>query len=472
VQSANVGDAKVSFIGTAKPAVLDTETGLTVNTLAGASFTDFTVEPTALDSNTCIAWIVPNGGEVVTYQRGVTATAFDQISNYALSCAFGHDGHLYYGVIKTPLSYVVEKSYYDGSSLGSVYTLASGVIGNVAVSPNNATIVGDFNGGGIFSISSTGTNYKVLDASGEEPCISPDSTTVAFVKSVGGVSELFTIPIGGGSATQVTDTTDNYYFPCYSPDQLSIGCDADNGATRVIATVMLTGPGAGGFLTNITGGPWATHASFSPDGTHVTYATASAYNPSGTTSIDVADIKGYNVQTVGTGSAPTWSPFPAIRQFIGTNGTMFTTAAGIVYTQQQNGFQSLVTFQATTPADAKITLESQTGSPTAGPLVYDLHADDITGLRYANLYVDTSIGISIGTSDVLLTIDANSGMVDAVAPFLATRGGKPTASKVGTTLVYKGHFTGVWNASGKNVAPSGATTLVLDAKKGTLLSAQ
>jgi hypothetical protein len=183
VQSTDVGDATVSFIGAAKPAVLDTETGLTVNTVAGASFTNFTVQPAAIDSNTSIAWLVPNGGEVVTYQRGVTAPALNHPGNFAYRCAYGHDGLLYYGVAKLPFALGVNKSYLDGSGVSNVYTEGTSYVYDVAVSPTDLTIVGGYADGseGIFSVSSTGTNYKLLDATGSQPSISPDGTTVVFV---------------------------------------------------------------------------------------------------------------------------------------------------------------------------------------------------------------------------------------------------------------------------------------------------
>jgi len=471
-QSTNVGDARVSFIGSAKPAILGTETGLTVNTLAGASITNFTVEPATVDSNTTVAWLAPVAGEVLTYQRGTVSHALDTVGNGATDLAFGHDGELYYTGTNTPLAEVIEKSYYDGSTLSIIYNEVTTPIGNVAISPNDATIAADYFNGGFFTVNSSGGSYKLIDSAGIEPAFSPNGATIAYVKMVNGVSQLFTVPVGGGTATQITTGTESLYYPSYAPNGQSVVCDYDNGTTRNLAVFQVApGLGIGTTFAPYTSGTWASHASFSPDGAYVTYSTSSTYNPSaGSTYIVISDLSGTSIQTVGLGTRPAWAPFPATRQFIGTNGVMFTSAAGLVYTQQQTGFQSLVTFQATTPADAKITLESQTGSPTAGPLVYDLHADDITGLRYANLYVDTSIGISIGTSDVLLTIDANSGTVDAVAPFLSTRGGMPKCVKANGTLTWTANFAAVWNSTGKNVAPSGATTLVLDAKKGTLLS--
>jgi WD40-like Beta Propeller Repeat len=467
------GGAKVSFNGTVKPAVLNVESGISITSLAGASITGFTDYPAAVDSNSTIAYISP-GFEVESYQRGASSPALDQIGTVSYGCAFGHSGLLYYAGIKGSTSDSISRSYYDGSTVANIYSsTGTDDYENVCVSPGDATIVGDLNEGGIFSMSNTGANYKVLDATGIQPCISPDGTTVAYVKPVSGKNQIFTIPIAGGTATQLSTLypNDNFYYPCYTPDQTQLLCDVDNGSQREIDSMSVSGPNKGYiFTTYAQSTPWATHASPSPDGTYLVYASGATYGTLNTTVV-ISDAGENSIQTIGPGSKPTWSPFPAVRAFIGTNGAMFTSAAGLVYTQQQNGFQSLVSFQATTPADATITLESQTGSPTGGPVVYDLHADDITALKYANLYVDTPVGITVGTSDVLLTIDSNSGTVDAVAPFLATRGGKPTCVKGNGTLTYTGHFTGVWNSNGKNVAPSGATKLVLESKSGSLISA-
>jgi len=471
-QPLNVGDAKVSFIGTAKPAILTYESGLTFSSLGGGSVTGFTVYPNTVLSNTTIAYVTAGGG-AATYQRGTTQATLEIADELVEGVAFGHDGHLYSAQFSDPYDDSLVKSYFDGSVSTGVYFGNDGVASNPVVSTSGTTLAADFTlGYGVFTCNSTGGAFKNLDSTGAEPSFSADGSNILYVKkgtgSFSSYYQVYEIPTIGGTPTQYSESPANFYYPIYTPDGTSVICDYDNGSYR---SLIVLDPGTGNswrFLTPQSG--WASHASLSPDGQYVVYSYSSSYSHT-QTSIVIQPIDGSTTETIGTGYNPVWSPYPASREFIGGAPVMFTSAAGFVYAQQQNGFQSFVAFLATTPSAATVTLDNQTGAPSGGPVVYDLHADKITSLKYANLYYDTPAGIVPATSDVLVTFDSTAGTVDAVAPFLATRGGKPTCVKANGTLTYSGHFTGVWNAGGKNVAPAGASKMVLDSKSGKLLSA-
>jgi hypothetical protein len=127
-------------------------------------------------------------------------------------------------------------------------------------------------------------------------------------------------------------------------------------------------------------------------------------------------------------------------------------------------------FQATTPTKATITPESQSSS---GPLVYDLHADSLTAIKFINDYntASTTIATGAGISDAVVSISSVNGQVLAVAPFAVVgSAAKPALSKTGTQLTYNGKFLGVWNGQGKNLTPGGASQLVLDANTGKIVS--
>ena len=65
----------------------------------------------------------------------------------------------------------------------------------------------------------------------------------------------------------------------------------------------------------------------------------------------------------------------------------------------------------------------------------------------------------------LVSFDSAGGKVTLVAPFSSS---KRSVNKTGA-LAYTGHFLGVWNAAGKNLAPNGASSIEVDPMKGTLL---
>ena len=69
-----------------------------------------------------------------------------------------------------------------------------------------------------------------LIANGQQPDVSPDGTTVAFVRSVNGFSQLFTQAADGtGSATQLTSGSSNHTYPKWTPDGLGLYYNANAG---------------------------------------------------------------------------------------------------------------------------------------------------------------------------------------------------------------------------------------------------
>ena len=472
-QTTSVGEAKITYQGAAKPAVLNYESGLTVSSLAGVSLTGFTAEPAANLNDTTIAFLSnSNTGGASTYQHGQIQSNIISTSNVAYGLAFDHTGHLYYsGVPGSTLEGQITKAYYDGSSATSVYTSPTVLSPDIAVSPNNATIVAD--GNGIFAISSTGTNYVQLDTAGAEPTVSPGGTTVAYVKAGNSptTTQIWTVPIGGGTPTQLTASNDNLSYPVYTPDGQLILAAVDNGSTRFIAAFFTGGTYKGQFFTAYTSttSGWAEHPAISPDGLYLAYDYSATYNPA-TTTVVTQDAHGQEVQTIGNGRLPIWSPFPSNKTFVGSSGSLYTSAAGFVFTQIQSGFESLVAFTATTNSTATATLNSTNAPGSTGPLVYDLHADSITGIKYTNAYYDAPVSIAPGTTDALVTIDSTTGEVSLVAPFAATRGTSVTSTKTSKGLQYLARFTGVWDAHGKNLAPNGVTSLTIDPHHGNLLS--
>ena len=101
-------------------------------------------------------------------------------------------------------------------------TIATGT--DPSWSPDGTRLV--FTSGGSVvtcTVSSCAGSTTTLVASGSQPAWSPDSSTIAYQAVSGGHSQIFVIPSGGGTATQVTpSSTDDETAPTWSPDSNSI----------------------------------------------------------------------------------------------------------------------------------------------------------------------------------------------------------------------------------------------------------
>ena len=114
---------------------------------------------------------------------------------------------------------------------GNIHTVTSGGLSDTTLtagtdpswSPDGTKLVFS-NGGSVLTctVSSCSGTVATLVASGSQPAWSPDSSTIAY--QVAGVhSQIFVIPSGGGSATQVTpSSTDDETAPTWSPDSTSL----------------------------------------------------------------------------------------------------------------------------------------------------------------------------------------------------------------------------------------------------------
>lgn len=85
-----------------------------------------------------------------------------------------------------------------------------------------------------------------LISNGRQPDISPDGSTLAFVRSVGGFDQIFTQRAdGSGSATQITSGSINHDGPKWAPSGLALDYDANPGTDFLKTTgrhlVLATG---------------------------------------------------------------------------------------------------------------------------------------------------------------------------------------------------------------------------------------
>jgi hypothetical protein len=103
------------------------------------------------------------------------------------------------------------------------------------------------------------------------PAWSPDGTKLAYYSADStGTNQLFTVPSGGGTPTQITTGNQGKYYPAWSPDGTRIAYNAaDSTGTKQLFTV----PSGGGTPTQITfGNQYKFNPAFSPDGTRIAYS--------------------------------------------------------------------------------------------------------------------------------------------------------------------------------------------------------
>ena len=310
---------------------------------------------------------------------------------------------------------------------------------------------------------------------------SPTSTKIAFTLQIGTVYNVGTMNATGGTVTNVAPgglINDNVFVNSWSPDGLSLACTAYSSVTSPGSTIIIsaTNNGAGIILT--PAGFDDTVPCFSPDSSQVAFYRS---NIGGATpGIYVSNTFGTNPQLLvpnpsstgltGGVSSMAWSPFQEGQTFVGAHGTITASpVSGFLASQNGSVFASLLTFTATTPSTA--TLVPSASNITGAPMAYTLGGDSITNISYTNVYNGSHQSLSLtGTPTAIITVDAATGFVDYVVPALAGRA-HPTATKsTGNALTCTGTFSAIYDRTGKNLGPGGATTVQFDRSTGKLIS--
>ena len=139
-------------------------------------------------------------------------------------------------------------------------------------------------------------------AEGTQPAISPDASTVAFLRTSGGRSELRLIPARGGEARRLTASS-SVESVQFSPDGKLIA--AEVGGRRLMIFEVATGRMAtlaGGFIKGI---------SFSPDGRRIAYGRGADATARGRSDIYTVSVTGGDTNQLtddGRSLLPSWGP--------------------------------------------------------------------------------------------------------------------------------------------------------------------
>jgi len=487
-QKGNIGPIAVSYSGHPQAEINGSSNQVTAEGQAGASYTSLSMNPAPnLNSTFLLFTRYLSGSAYQIYTMSPYSSQTQALLVHTSSNAYPTISHS--GVIAfeanpfgTP-TLVTMKT--DGSSerVLSVPGYAGGI---PAISPNGQTITYQDSSGSVYTVPVGGGTptkiYTGLGGSNDSPPVwSPTSNVIAFTDFRSGTSywNTFTIASTGGATTNVTPLgyqDDEVLAQGWSPDGTTLACReyAPGASTANLMTINLAG-GSDNILTQ--SGFSDNFGSFSPDGGRIAFY---RYSTGGATpGIYISDVVGSNLQLMledpttgasGPVESIAWSPFLESQTFVGAYGAITTSPVdGFLVAQCASQFASLLTFTATTPSTA--TISQSANNSNGAPMIYTLAADSINNVSYTNSYNGGHTSIPLTSTPLtLVSIDAITGQVDLVAPAVVGKAHSMATRSSGTATTYTGQFSAIYDGNGKNLAPSGATTLEIDKTTGKLIS--
>jgi Tol biopolymer transport system component len=134
------------------------------------------------------------------------------------------------------------------------------------------------------------------------PAWAPDDDRLLFSSNVGGSSDLY-LRTADGSVSAITNTPENELRPAWSPDGTQIVYDAEV-ADSVGRDLFIMNADGSGARRLATGGRYNFHASWSPDGKMIAFAS----QRDGNEEIYVVNVDGTNLRRLTTGGSTDGSP--------------------------------------------------------------------------------------------------------------------------------------------------------------------
>ncbi len=485
-QTSHVGLADITFTGHPNANVTQSSGKVSTVGQAGAVYSSLSVNPAPSLDSTFLLYTRPYGSGQI-YSLPAVQSGEQTLLLHSGDSGFPSISQS--GVIAFIYNYASAVYLDTVKSDGSGEKVVSSNFPDIpAISPNGATIVGVTAQGNIVTIPSAGGSTTQIYSGGnasQTPWAiwSPAGNQIAFTATNPSTNTLnvYTMTSTGASVTNVTPVADQTGImgaTGWSPDGTALICTyTPVGATTSSLFILSLDGGMNASLTPSTfNDSWGC---FSPDGTKIAFYrdTTGGAIPG----IYESDFAGGNLQlqfadpTTGSTGAVVgmvWSPFQESQSFVGAHGTLLgTSVSGFLISQNGSQFASLLTFTATTPSSATVT-ESASNSNGA-PMIFTLGADSITNISYTNVYNGTHLSLPLtATPSTIVTIDGTTGFVDYVVPAVAGKA-KPMATRsTGTSLTFRGQFSAIYDGSGKNLAPGGATTVEFDRTTGKLTSFQ
>jgi len=324
----------------------------------------------------------------------------------------------------------------------------------------------------LYSMTSSGGTVTLLsDGTHDEytPQWSPDASLILFRRGnpSTGHNELWRMNANGSSPTLIYNSTDTQNFAMH-PNSSRIAFAIPSGTDEYITLI--------GFPSLLPLGPLIARSGdqylpmgWSPDGSRILYLKSS----SGLRELDSNTTDGNNESPLAsfgdnTAVAGAWEPYPNPIPYVSSTGgyAVNNASSGFIYGLNGNTFASFLNFTATTPTSTTLTVDPITNGSTN--LIYHIHGDALTSIKYINGFGGglNSVSLVPAVQHALVSFNANDGTIGAVLTLSAK-----TNSTISGPSTLKGSFTGVWNAKGVNLAPHGASQVVLS-KTGEIASAR
>jgi len=481
-QSGTIGEATFTYSGKPQQMITQSAGNVSASAIAGATFSTIQVNPAPILANTYLVYsrYLNETGQIFKANYGAwQETEVTSDSDGAFGPAVSKNGVVYYS--ENSFGTYIGQCLSDGTHFKIDTASTSGSYYYADPSPNALAVAYDWGGGHLCYCGPNGGTAKTVQTNDTDYGNSwfPNGTSLAYVAQNGTYRNIYTTTITGGTATNITPYTlagsGNWSNPTCSPDGVSVAAIYTPSGSSNGELVVFNTSGDGNYILLTPSGDSDSYPSFSPDGNWIAFYRSNAGGA--TPGIYITNYSGAeqslvvgNTATAGYVTGLNWSPFPASLTLVGSTQFYSSAASGFLYTQVNSIFGSLLAFTANTPSTANVTAASASGYQ---PLIFTLGADAIKRIGYINYYFDSGNFITppASTPSAVVSVDAVTGYVDTVVT--AASPAKQLATRtVGSSVTYSGKFTGIYDKTGKNLAPSGASQIVLNAKSGHLVSYQ
>jgi len=490
-----LGNTRSSFFGTPSTQQSTNSSGVSITGLSGAAFVYIDLYPQKTLANTSIAYA--RGGQIWTYNVATGTsnmiTALTGNAGFSGGPSWTNAGHIAFSTTKadgTPLNTYTCKP--DGSGLSKLPISANSVLQRPAYAPNYNYIAGYNTTNDLCVESSTGgspvilVSHTNLDQVGSVGWL--NSSTIFFQENVSGTEQLFQIPVSGGTPTAVTAfnnaTTGTYDLQASaSLDGTTIAYNS-GGATTPATTILNLTTGSSLNVTalnmnylyptiapnNTQFAVWGEDQGTTlNDGSFGIYsALIDGENPV----LISADPTGGAGTSAYTSSFPSWQPFPTYQRMVGATGPLGTTSSGYFLAQNGDAFSSMLSYTAVTPSKVVVTPPANGSSSNAQ--VYTVIADTISNIDWTNSYYVAGTSQTLtGATGFLVSFSSATGQIGFVSTFNGPSTQfkrQATSAQSNSQITYSGHFKNVFDATGRNLAPNGASSIVIDNKTGKVVS--
>ena len=483
VQTSKAGQAVLTYFGQPQPLLTASSGEVSVLGQAGATFTAMTLEPPPNIEDTFLVYSRNVNGRDEIYELPF-ATNSPQILVHNAATGGDFVGISHYGTVAFDEQFSAYTVRPDGTGLAPLTMTGFGEVLGPEYSQDGTNRIAFYDDAGHLCVGpGTGGTASIIQSNDANAIAawSPTSSTIAYEIASGSGGEMVTTAATGGTTTDVTPTflqgAGYFYDPVWNADGFAMAVTYLPNGASVSQIVVFEMNDPSEYLSITPSGDNDGPVCFSPDGTRMMFYRGSQNGA--TPGLYLTDPGGVNPVLYvsdppnapsGTGfiNSLAWSTFLPNETVVATTGSTFyhSACSGFLMSELYNRFGSLLAFTANTPSTATIPAPSATSG--SQPLLFTLSGDSITKVGYMNSYFSPGTTISLtSTPTIAVAVDASTGQVDLVAPAakIASTAKSPTGN-----VIYSGMFKALYDKSGNNLAPSGASQLVINPKTGGLVS--